>query len=195
MAFHVEVRSGIQRAWLFNLEPDELRRSVLTPWAAGVEFPLADQRWDPRESELRILEGPRLDGADLAMGRGPGSAHRTAADVTAALLRRGAGTVVSATRDGHEVGVALLRELGLEAVDWGPARTALLAGADAGVELALVMVSAEPGPWLFDAGLALGALPGRAVAVADGSGAPAELAGVPVLPPRAEALRRSRARA
>jgi hypothetical protein len=192
--YHVEVRSGMHRAWLFNVEAEELRRRVLSPWAAGVGFALADRRWDPRESELRILDGARLEAADLAHGRGWNRAQRTGTDVTGALLQRGAGTVVAATRAGHETGVALLRELGLEAVDWGPARTALLAGADAGVELVLVMAPAGTGPWLLDAGLVLGALPGRALVIADGPGAPAELAGVPVLPPDATTLRRSRAR-
>jgi hypothetical protein len=184
----------MHRAWLFNLGAEELRQRVLSPWAAGVRFALADQRWDPRESELRILEGARLEAADMAHGRGWSRAQRTGTDVTGALLQRGAGTVVAATRAGHETGVALLRELGLEAVDWGPARTALLAGADAGVELALVMAPAAAGPWLLDAGLVLGALPGRAVLVADGPGAPAELAGLPVLPPDAASVRRSRAK-
>ena len=183
MPFHVEVRSALHRAWLFNLEAEELRQRVLSPWAAGAAFALADRRWEPRESELRIIEGPRLEPADLAHGRGWSRARRIGRDVTGELLRRGAGTVVSATRAGHELGVQLLREFGLRAVDWGPAREALLAGADAGVQTALVMASAEPGPWLFDAGLALGALPGRALLVADGPGAPARLAGVPVVPP------------
>jgi hypothetical protein len=192
--YHVEVRSGMHRAWLFNLDAEELRRRVLSPWAAGVAFALADRRWEPRETELRIVEGVRLEAADLAHGRGWNRAQRTGADVTGALLERGAGTVVAATRAGHETGVALLRELGLEAVDWGAVRAALLAGADAGVELALVMAPAEIGPWLLDAGLVLGALPGRALVVADGPGAPAQLAGVPVLPPDAGRVRRSRAK-
>jgi hypothetical protein len=188
--YHVEVRSSLQRAWLFNLEAEELRQRVLSPWAAGAAFALAERRWEPRESELRIIEGRRLEPAELAHGQGWNRAQRTGRDVTRELLARGAGTVVSATRAGHELGVALLRELGLEAVDWGRARAALLEGADAGLVTALVMTSAETGPWLFDAGLALGALPGRAVLVADGPGAPAQLAGVPVLPPEA-VVRRS----
>lgn len=190
MPYHVEVRSSLQRAWLFNLEAEELRQRVLSPWAAGAAFALAERRWEPRESELRIIEGRRLEPAELAHGQGWNRAQRTGRDVTRELLARGAGTVVSATRAGHELGVALLRELGLEAVDWGRARAALLEGADAGLVTALVMTSAETGPWLFDAGLALGALPGRAVLVADGPGAPAQLAGVPVLPPEA-VVRRS----
>jgi hypothetical protein len=192
--FHVEVRTSLQRAWLFNLEAEELRQRVLSPWAAGAAFALAERRWEPRESELRIVEGPRLEAAELAHGQGWNRAQRTGRDVTRELLARGAGTVVSATRAGHELGVALLRELGLEAIDWGPARAALLSGADAGLDTALVMVGAESGAWLFDAGLALGALPGRAVLVADGPGAPAQVAGVPVVPPEA-VLRRSPKRA
>jgi hypothetical protein len=101
-----------------------------------------------------------------------------------------AATVVSATRAGHELGLALLAELGLAVRDWGPARAALLAGAASGVELALVMATA-PGDWLFDAGLALGALGERALLVAGGPDAPEQIAGLAVLPADAGALARA----
>jgi hypothetical protein len=180
MPYHVELRSSLQRAWLFNLDAEELWRGVLAAWAAGAPLEVSGQRWEPGESTLRILEGPRLDAADLGHGQGWNRAERTGRDVTRTLLRA-PGTVVSPTRAGHELGVRLLAEAGLSAVDWGPVRTALLAGREAGISAALVMVTATEGPWQLDAGLALGALPGRAYMVAAGPTAPARLGGVDVL--------------
>jgi hypothetical protein len=180
MPYHVELRSGVQRAWLFNLDADELWARVLAAWAARTELEVSGRRWDPRVSELRIFEGPRLAPADLAHGQGWHRAQRTARDVTREVLRAPA-TVVSPTRAGHELGVRLLAEAGLAAVDWGSVREALLAGREPELTAALVMVTADDGPWLLDAGLALGALPGRAHLVAADPGAPARLAGVDVV--------------
>ena len=188
MPYHVELRSSLQRAWLFNLDTDALWSRVLAGWAAGAPLDVAGRAWDPRQSALRILEGPALDGADLAHGQGWTRAERTARDVTGELLRAPA-TVASPTREGHELGVRLLAEAGLAAVDWGPVREALLAGREAGVSAALVMVPADSGAWLLDAGLALGALPGRAHLVAAEPGAPARLGGVEVLLPETVAAR------
>jgi hypothetical protein len=191
VAFHVEVRSAHRRAWLFNLDAAALRRDVVGPWAAGTALDVADRKWEPRDGTLRVLEGPRLPPEELGHGQGWNRAERTGRDVTAELLgtpAAGAATVVSATRAGHELGVALLSRLGLPALDWGPARDALLAGRPAGLDAALIMAGAEPGPWLFDAGLALGALGARAVLVAAEPGAPERVAGVAVLAADADAL-------
>jgi hypothetical protein len=190
MPYHVELRSSLQRAWLFNLDAEELWRAVVAPWAAGSPLRVSDRAWDPRECELKILEGPRLDGAELAFGQGWSRALKRGRDVTAAFLRAPA-TVISPTRDGHEQGVALLAQAGLAAVDWGPVREALLAGREASVGAALIMAVAQPGPWLLDAGLALGALPGRAHLVAAEPGVASRLGGVEVLLP-SELVRRLR---
>jgi hypothetical protein len=184
MPYHVQLSSGVQRAWLFNLPADELWARVLAAWAARAELDVSGRRWDPRESELRILDGPRLAPAELAHGQGWHRAERTGRDVTSELLRAPA-TVVSPSRAGHELGVRLLAEAGLAAVDWGPVRDALLAGREPGVSAALVMVPREIGPWLLDAGVALGALPGRVQLVAAEPGAPARLSGVEVVAPGA----------
>jgi len=182
MPFHVELRSTIQRAWLFNLDEDELWRTILAPWSARAPLRVSERTWDPRETTLRVLEGPRLEGPDLAYGQGWNNAERNGRDVTRELLQAPA-TVVSPTREGHELGVALLARAGFAAVDWGPVREALLHGREAGVSAALVMVVRDAGPWLLDAGLALGALPGRAHLVAAEPGVAGRLGGVDVLLP------------
>ena len=58
MAFHVEVRSGLHHARSFNLSAEELRQTVLEPWLSRRPVDLGDRKWDPEESELRVLEGP-----------------------------------------------------------------------------------------------------------------------------------------
>ncbi len=86
--YHVQMRSrrGLRRAWVFNLTEQRLRDEVVRPWLAGDLVVLGDFDWEPRKSELQILEGPELEGPDLAMGEGPNSANRTAENVTRRIL-------------------------------------------------------------------------------------------------------------
>jgi hypothetical protein len=86
MAFHVEVSSGLQRARTFNLSDEEMRLTVLDPWLAGRSFELGDRKWDPEESELRVLEGPDLSNPELSFGQGWANAERASQDVTAQVL-------------------------------------------------------------------------------------------------------------
>jgi hypothetical protein len=87
MAFHVEVgSSALRQARAFNLDPEELRRDVLEPWLAGRPVHLGDREWLPRESSLRVIEGPRLEGPDLAFGQGWSNAERGGRDVTREVL-------------------------------------------------------------------------------------------------------------
>ncbi|HVP02230.1 MAG TPA: hypothetical protein VMT10_06635 [Solirubrobacteraceae bacterium] len=84
--------------------------------------------------------------------------------------------ILAATADGRRAAVQALARLGLQAVDWAVLRAQLLAAASPGslgpgvaaAGAALLVLDEPGGPspgWLFDAGLALGALGGRAVLV------------------------------
>jgi hypothetical protein len=110
--FHVELRliKGARRAWEFNLSRDRLDAEVLAPWRAGRALVFGDREWEPRESELRILEGPELDLNDLARGQGPGNAERLARNVTRELLAAGASTGDAADAAAAEI-VGALRGL------------------------------------------------------------------------------------
>jgi hypothetical protein len=176
MVFHVEVRQGRRHARIFNLDEGELRLQVLEPWRSGSVVELGDREWEPRETQLRILEGPHLDVVDLAMGQGWGNAERTARDVTATMMRPARGpavAVLAPDEDEWSAGTRLLERLHVEPADWAPVRRAIagwLTGdaPGAGVEVAaalLVCVAHPPDWWLLDAGLALGALGPRAVLV------------------------------
>lgn len=86
MPFHVEIANGLNHARAFNLSPEELRRAVLEPWLTGRAVALGEHEWDPRESSLRILEGPHLGNPDLSFGQGWSNAERSAEDVTRRVL-------------------------------------------------------------------------------------------------------------
>ena len=108
--FHVEIRErrGLRRAWEFNLSRDRLDAEVLPPWQAGERFSFGDQKWEPEEAELRILEGPALEVADLAYGQGPNAAERTATEVTGSVLGEAEGLAEDRAR---AVAAELLAEL------------------------------------------------------------------------------------
>lgn len=86
MPFHIEVSSGLQRARSFNLSDEELQRTVLEPWVSGRPILLGDRKWDPEESELRILEGSELSNPELSFGQGWANAERSSEDVTRRIV-------------------------------------------------------------------------------------------------------------
>lgn len=86
MAFHIEVSEGIGHARSFNLNAEELQRTVLDPWLSGRSILLGDRKWDPEESKLRILEGSELSNPELSFGQGWANAERGSEDVTGRLL-------------------------------------------------------------------------------------------------------------
>jgi hypothetical protein len=86
MAFHVEVRTDMRHARAFNLSDEELRRAVLDPWLSQRQISLGDRKWDPEESELRVLEGPDLSNPELSFGQGWANAERSSENVTQRVL-------------------------------------------------------------------------------------------------------------
>jgi hypothetical protein len=86
MAYHVEIRSSLHRARAFNMEQDELERTIVRPWLEERPVELGEREWEPRKSSLKILEGPALDATDLAFGQGWSNAERGAENVTHRLI-------------------------------------------------------------------------------------------------------------
>ncbi len=82
MSFHVEIGGGLNHARAFNLSAGELAETVIAPWLAGHPIRLGERDWDPRESTLRVLEGPHLDTPELSFGQGWSNAERSSEDVT-----------------------------------------------------------------------------------------------------------------
>ena len=178
MVYHVEIRRSLRRARAFNLSEKKLFDAVVEPWRRGLPVELGDQRWESGESVLRILEGPELAQSQLALSRGWSNAERTATDVTTRVMREAASAamlvaVIAATASGHEAATALLDAIGVRTVPWATLRARIVAAAtvapkmpaDTADAVALLVLDGNaPGEaWLFDAGLALGALGGRAI--------------------------------
>jgi hypothetical protein len=194
LAFHVEISSGFrQRARAFNLDESSMRREVLDPWIRGRRITLGDKDFEPRDSRLVILEGPALADTDLSLGRGWSSAEKVSENVTrrlveAATAPAGGPTVAVLAGGSAETDLQrMLERLELSTVPWAELRARILGppvSAD-GPGFAAVLVIEGPAPspsWLFDAGLARGALGARAVVVQLGDAViPAQLAGVDVM--------------
>lgn len=84
--FHVEISTGFHHARVFNLEREDVMAEVVRPWLENRVVAMGDREWEPRESRLRILEGPRMENADLAFGQGWANAERASEDVTRAIV-------------------------------------------------------------------------------------------------------------
>lgn len=80
--FHVEISAGFHRARVFNLEHEDLIGKVVEPWLDDKRIEMGDREWVPRDSSLKILEGPRMESADLAFGQGWSNAERASENVT-----------------------------------------------------------------------------------------------------------------
>jgi hypothetical protein len=171
--FHVEIQRSYHRARVFNLSEAELRDTVLGPWRRRAVVRLGDRDWDPGASTLRILEGRRLEPVDLALGQGWHNAERSSEDVTHRLLADAAVSavaVLASTSVGEREAAELLTGLGLRPAVWTEVRARILDGVDGhdrlGVSAALAVSDdgEPPAGWVFDVGLALGALsPARAI--------------------------------
>jgi hypothetical protein len=192
--FHVEISRGFRRARAFNLDEAKLRSQILDPWTRGRVITLGDRDWEPRDCKLIVLEGPELGDADLSMGRGWSNAERASENVTRRLVEVAAPPagrpLVIVLAQSDSAGLAVTRaldRLGLETAPWSELRAWILGhpsdGRGPGYAAVLANDSASPSPaWLFDAGLARGALGGRAVFTQLGdAGIPAQLAGAEVM--------------
>ncbi len=194
MPFHVEISSGLrQRARAFNLDQAKLQATVLDPWVRGRRIHLGDKDFEPKDSKLIVLEGPELADVDLSMGRGWSNAEKASENVTRRLVESAsipAKPVVAilAEDDSARAEVAgMLARLELEIAHWEELRSRILGvpatGDGPGYAAVLALGDDMPSPsWLFDAGLARGALGGRALVVQLSEAAiPAQLVGVEVM--------------
>jgi hypothetical protein len=150
VAFHVEIAAGFRHARVFNLSREDLAAEVVQPWLADRRIEMGDREWQPRESKLKILEGPEMSSSDLAFSQGWSNAERASADVTRAVLA--APELAPALPDAFVVETdspeALTGELVAgqqgRAIEWAEARRRL---DDRDPEIAaVVLVVRRPGP-------------------------------------------------
>jgi hypothetical protein len=84
--FHVEISAGFHRARVFNLNQGDVIAKVVQPWLEERRIEMGDREWNPRDSSLRILEGPEMKNQDLSFGQGWANAERASENVTRELL-------------------------------------------------------------------------------------------------------------
>jgi hypothetical protein len=176
----------MHRAREFNLSRSELDAAILGPWLRGETIELGDREWPPRDSALKILEGEELSLPELGIGQGWSNAERSARNVTTELLESPGATasgsiaVLAETLTAQLAVAALLEQLGLKPVEWAAARSRI---AEIGFALLVIEEVTPSGTWLFEAGLAVGALGGRvAVAQFGSEDPPIELQRFEVIP-------------
>jgi hypothetical protein len=83
--YHLELRQFPHNAWRFNLSDQELQ-AIVEPWAREQVVEVGERKWSPHTATITILQGPRLDIAQLSMGRGWRAAQRQSEDVTERVL-------------------------------------------------------------------------------------------------------------
>jgi hypothetical protein len=84
--YHVELRQFPHNLCRFNLTEQELRLTVLEPWARDQWIEMGERKWSPQQSKITVLKGPELAVNQLTMGRGWRAAQRQGEDVTDGLL-------------------------------------------------------------------------------------------------------------
>lgn len=84
--FHIEISAGLHRARVFNVNREDLAAKVVQPWLEDRVIEAGEREWRPGDSSLKILEGPRMENADLAFGQGWANAERASKNVTRELL-------------------------------------------------------------------------------------------------------------
>jgi len=131
--FHVEMRSGMQVVREFNLDDRRLWLEFLAPLMADHDFMLEGHEFIPRQTRLKVYEGPELRPDQLGMGRGWQNVERSAQDVTERVLARarehiaaggattaGAATATGAGASGGSPAADLLRERLIGRISAGP---------------------------------------------------------------------------
>jgi hypothetical protein len=84
--YHVELRQFPHNLCRFNLTEEELRLTVLEPWARDQWIEMGERKWSPQQAKITVLKGPELAVNQLTMGRGWRAAQRQSEDVTDGLL-------------------------------------------------------------------------------------------------------------
>ena len=128
--FHIEMRMGMQVVREFNLTEQRLWLDFLSPLMADQEFTVEGHDFIPRQTRLKVYEGPELRTDQLGMGRGWQNVERTAEDVTERVLTRArehvAATAAPSASTGRpssaagEPGADLLRERLIGRLSAGP---------------------------------------------------------------------------
>jgi len=83
--YHLEIRKFPKALTRFNQSGPQLGAVVLQ-WVQEKIIDLDDQKWNPLEATITILQGPPIPVENLSMGRGWRTALRDGEDVTERVL-------------------------------------------------------------------------------------------------------------
>lgn len=83
--YHIQLRHFPHNSQRFNLTEPELQE-IVEPWCQERWIEYGERKWNPNETQLTIIEGPRLPVEELSMGRGWRAAERAGEDVTERVL-------------------------------------------------------------------------------------------------------------
>lgn len=127
MPFHVEIAGGFHLARVFNLNREDLAAKVVGPWLEDRTIEMGDREWQPRDSSLTILEGPRMETEDLSFGQGWANAERASKNVTRAVISQAPAPTypdafVIETATPEAVTADVVGGHGGEAIQWSEAR-------------------------------------------------------------------------
>lgn len=84
--FHIELRQFPHNMCHFNMTESELFTQIVDGWAREQWIEMGDRKWNPHQSKLIVLEGPRIPVEQLSMGRGWPTAQRQGEDVTERVI-------------------------------------------------------------------------------------------------------------
>lgn len=149
MPFHVEISAGMNRARVFNLNREDLIAKVIEPWLGDRTISMGDREWVPRKSTLRILEGPAMEGPDLAFGQGWANAERASENATKRVLEeapapRVPDAFVVETDSPEALPAELLADREAQPIPWPEARKRIDGGDPALAAVVLVVRKPEP---------------------------------------------------
>jgi hypothetical protein len=171
--YHIELRQFPHSAWRFNLSEQELQ-AVVEPWAREQIVEVGERKWSPHQAKLVILDGPRLEIAQLSMGRGWRTAQRNSEDVTERLLALGrqAAEAAQAEQEASRVSAAIAASAAGAAATGAPESGALGDPIALGVQLATLLgadAMALLDAWRAAAAGTPGLAPSESLAVAEQS--------------------------
>lgn len=84
--FHIELRQFPHNMCHFNMTEQDLFAQIVDGWAREQWIEMGDRKWNPHQSKLIVLEGPRIPVEQLSMGRGWPTAQRQSEDVTERVI-------------------------------------------------------------------------------------------------------------
>lgn len=97
--FHIELRQFPHNACAFNLTEVEVGE-IVEPWSRDEWIEVGERKWSPHQARLTVLEGPRLETEDLAMGRGWRNAQHKSQDVTESVIAQALASSATASPSG-----------------------------------------------------------------------------------------------